>query len=114
MVLLVLYRVFASTTGLESFSLRPEKSPKRFFFRWWSCTFFLLCGAYHRFGAENKSALFQDVVHISAVVRLEGENKTRTKPWYAPNSGEKLAELRFLASFFDSQSSSRNIQRVLG
>ena len=32
MVFLVFYRVFVSTTDLESFSLRPEKFPKRFSF----------------------------------------------------------------------------------
>ena len=34
------YRAFVSTTGLESFSLKPEKFSKRFFFRWWLCTLF--------------------------------------------------------------------------
>ena len=28
-------RVFASTTGLESLSLRPEKLPPKKFSRWW-------------------------------------------------------------------------------
>ena len=37
------YRVFVSTTGLESFSLRPEKFSKRFFFRGGCVRFFLLC-----------------------------------------------------------------------
>ena len=37
------HRVFASTTGLESFSLRPEKFPKRFSFGGGRVRFFLLC-----------------------------------------------------------------------
>ena len=36
-------RVFVSTTGLESFSLRPEKFPKRFSFSGGSVRFFLPC-----------------------------------------------------------------------
>ena len=43
MVFLVFYRVFVSTTGLESFSLRPEKFPKRFSFGGGRVRFFLLC-----------------------------------------------------------------------
>ena len=37
------YRVFVSTTGLESFSLRPEKFSKRFSFVGGCVRFFLLC-----------------------------------------------------------------------
>ena len=37
------YSFFASTTGLESFSLRPEKFSKRFSFGGGSVCFFLLC-----------------------------------------------------------------------
>ena len=37
------HRVFVSTTDLESFSLRPEKSPKRFSFGGGRVRFFLLC-----------------------------------------------------------------------
>ena len=37
------YRVFVSTTGLESFSLRPEKFSKRFSFGGGCVRFFLLC-----------------------------------------------------------------------
>ena len=36
------HRVFVSTTGLESFSLRPGKVPKRFSFVGGSVRFFLL------------------------------------------------------------------------
>ena len=37
------YRIFVSTTGLESFSLRPEKFSKRFSFGGGCVRFFLLC-----------------------------------------------------------------------
>ena len=37
------YRVFVSTTGLESFSFRPEKFPKRFSFGGGRVRFLLLC-----------------------------------------------------------------------
>ena len=37
------HRAFVSTTGLESFSLRPEKFPKIFSFSGGSVRFFLLC-----------------------------------------------------------------------
>ena len=37
------YRVFVSTTGLDSSSLRPEKFPKRFSFGGGRVGFFLLC-----------------------------------------------------------------------
>ena len=37
------YRVFVSTTGLESFSFRPEKFSKRFSFGGGCVRFFLLC-----------------------------------------------------------------------
>ena len=44
MVFLVFYRVFVSTTGLESFSFNyffeARKVPQKIFFWWWSCTFF--------------------------------------------------------------------------
>ena len=43
-----LYRVFVSTTGLESFSLRPEMFAQNIFFRWWSCTLFSSLGWYFR------------------------------------------------------------------
>ena len=45
MVFLVFRGILYPTTGLESFSLRPEKFPKMMFFRWWSCTlyFSILC-----------------------------------------------------------------------
>ena len=39
------YRVFVSTTGLKSFSLRPEKFPERFSFGDGRVRFFLLCKA---------------------------------------------------------------------
>ena len=42
MVLLGFYRVFVSTTGLESFSLRPEKFSKRFSFSGGCARFYLL------------------------------------------------------------------------
>ena len=38
------YRVFVSTTGLESFSLKPEKFSKRFSFGGGCVRFFLLWG----------------------------------------------------------------------
>ena len=37
------YMVFVSTTGLESFSFRPEKLPKKFSFGGGRVRFFLLC-----------------------------------------------------------------------
>ena len=38
------YRVFVSTTGLESFFFEARKVLQKIFFRWWLCTlFFLLC-----------------------------------------------------------------------
>ena len=42
---LVFIGFFVSTTDLESFSLRPEKSPKRFSFGGGRVRFFLLCSA---------------------------------------------------------------------
>ena len=42
------YRVFVSTTGLESFSLRPEKFSKRFSFGGGRVRFFLLCVGVHK------------------------------------------------------------------
>ena len=41
------HRVFVSTTGLESFSLRPEKFSKRFSFGGGCVRFFLLCSGSH-------------------------------------------------------------------
>ena len=40
------YRVCVSTTGLESFSLRPEKFSKRFSFGGGCVRFFLLCAGH--------------------------------------------------------------------
>ena len=53
------HRVFVSTTDLESFSLRPEKFPKRFSFGGGRVRFFLLLkwvksrDSYHRIASEN-------------------------------------------------------------
>ena len=41
------YRIFVSTAGLESFSLRPEKFPKLFSFGGGRVRFFLLCFLKH-------------------------------------------------------------------
>ena len=41
-MVLLAFRDFVSTTGLESFSLRPEKFSKRFSFGGGSVRFFLL------------------------------------------------------------------------
>ena len=43
MVFLVFMGFFVSTTGLESFSFRPEKFPKRFSFGSGRVRFLLLC-----------------------------------------------------------------------
>ena len=45
-----LNRILVSTTGLESFSLRPEKFPKRFSFGGGRVRFFLLCTCCRRLG----------------------------------------------------------------
>ena len=58
------YRVFVSTTGLESFSLRPDKFSKRFSFGGGCVRFFLLCNCVQR-GCNRRSQRFAIAILVS-------------------------------------------------
>ena len=89
------YRVFVSTTGLESFSLRPEKFPKRFSFGGGRVRFFLICWIFPHFAETLRNTLSTGGNSMTAALRGHLRNhfwqQRRPQPyWGGENSGHAL------------------------
>ena len=84
------HRVLVSTTGLESFSLRPEKFPKGFSFGGGRVRFLLLCFGSGGFGSLSLApTILED--HKHSVTTPE---KTRKVPRTAAEPRRTLGETR--------------------